>query len=121
MVWNPVPPPSSHKVSSSGRSRTAIIALTVDFNDRSVRREATALGDFLDIAGKLFVKMFGDIAAVVTNGEYWRVAVLVLAAGGPGVPPFQTVDKPLFHQLVQRPVDLKGALKPEGCSLFNSS
>ena len=83
MVWNPVPPPSSHKGSSSGRSRTAIIALTVDFNDRSVRCEATALGDFLDIAGKLFVKMFGDSSTVVTNGEYWRVAVLVLTTGGP--------------------------------------
>ena len=93
------------------RYGAAIIALTVDFNDRTVRCKAAAFGDFLDVAGKLFVKMFCDIAAVVANGEYWRVAVLVLAAGGPGIQAFQTMDEPLFHQLFQRPVNLKGGLE----------
>lgn len=111
MVWNPVPPPSSHIVPSSGRLGTAVIALTVDFNDRTVRCKATAFGDLFDVAGKLFVKMFGDISAVVANGKHRCVAVLVLATGGPGIQAFQTVHEPLFHQLVQRPVNLEWGLE----------
>ena len=55
--------------------------------------------------------MFGDIAAVVANGEHWRVAVLILAAGGPGIQAFQTMDASLFHQLVQRSVNLERGLE----------
>ena len=100
------------------RYGAAIIALTLDFNDRTVRCKAAAFGDFLDVAGKLFVKMFGDIAAVVANGEHWRVAVLVLAAGGPGVQAFQTVDEPKLVATVTENTNAgTGVLDPLGASI----